>query len=111
MHQLHTLFSIIATFVRTHYQRLLSMSAIFALVVMLIVLVQQVISNLDRQINEQTRPIVGADMIVSSSQQISGLIVNQVRDFVAEYDGVVLQQVEFYTTIQTPQEPILVQVK
>ena len=43
---------------RTHYLRLISMSMIFALVVLIITLVQQIIINIDTQIADQTKPIV-----------------------------------------------------
>jgi putative ABC transport system permease protein len=105
---LTSLFSLL----RTHFLRLLSMGMIFALVIIMITLVDQIISSIDQQIASQTKPIVGADMIISSSQPISGDIVDFISTKIPTDNGnIILQSVEFYTTLGQTNDPKLVQVK
>ena len=56
---------------RTHRIRLISMSMIFAMVVLIITLLEQIIINIDTQINNETKPIVGADLTIDSSSGFS----------------------------------------
>ena len=56
---------------RTHRIRLMSMSMIFAMVVLIITLLEQIIINIDTQINNETKPIVGADLTIDSSSGFS----------------------------------------
>ena len=84
---------------RSHLTRLVSMSLIFAIVIMMITLVNQIITNIDNQITTQTKPIVGADMIVSSSQPFSGIFLEYIDSQLLKYDAKLLQGVQFYTTV------------
>jgi putative ABC transport system permease protein len=96
---------------RSHLTRLVSMSLIFAIVIMMITLVNQIITNIDNQITTQTKPIVGADMIVSSSQPFSGIFLEYIDSQLLKYDAKLLQGVQFYTTVWQWTDPKLVQVK
>jgi hypothetical protein len=40
---------------------------IFAIVVLIIALIEQIIINIDTQISNETKPIVGADLTIDSS--------------------------------------------
>ena len=51
----------------THRFRLLSMGMIFAIVILIITLIEQIIINIDTQINNETKPIVGADLTIEST--------------------------------------------
>lgn len=89
------------------------MGMIFAVVILMITLVDQIISNIDQQIATQTKPIVAADMIIQSSQAITGEDSVTIKLLISanNKDNIILQSVEFYTTIGQSKDPKLVQVK
>jgi predicted lysophospholipase L1 biosynthesis ABC-type transport system permease subunit len=108
----HIMLTSLLSLLRTHFLRLLSMGMIFALVIIMISLVDQIISNIDQQIASQTKPIVGADMIITNSQPISGDLIDFIQTKIPQNQGnIILKSVEFYTTVGQSNDPKLVQVK
>lgn len=96
---------------RTHRIRLISMSMIFAMVVLIITLLEQIIINIDTQINNETKPIVGADLTIDSSSGFSNQLFWELQILIASNGWQVLRSIEFYTTIDGVKEPKLVQVQ
>jgi len=96
---------------RTHRFRLISMSIIFASVVFIIALIEQIIVNIDNQIINQTRPIVWADLTIESNTWFSDTIWNDINTLVNNTQGEALRSIEFFTTLDNAQEPKLAQVK
>lgn len=96
---------------RRHYLRLLSMAAVFAIVMLVIVIVDQIVLNIDQQIQVQTKPLVWADMLISSSQVISGGIRDTLNTQLAVYGWEYADYIQFYTTVWVDGvEPKLVKV-
>jgi predicted lysophospholipase L1 biosynthesis ABC-type transport system permease subunit len=87
------------------------MSLIFAMVITIITLIQQIITNIDTQITEQTKPIVGADLTIESGQPREETLYEELITLIEDAGGQSLSVVEFYTTIIGPDETKLVQVK
>lgn len=97
---------------RSHWLRLISMSMIFALVVMVITIVEQIIINIDTQIESQTKPLVGADVVVEQSTSFDSVTLDTVQRLLSNYpDARLLRVVEFYTTLGNVSNPKIVQVK
>lgn len=96
---------------RTHRIRLLSMSAIFGVVVLMLTLVSQIIKNIDNQILIETKPIVWADMIISSNQDFATGFIEYIATQSKIYNAQILRAVQFYTTVWQWTDPKLVQVK
>jgi len=61
------------------------MGAVFAIVMLVIVIVDQIVINIDQQIQSQTKPLVGADMLIDSSQLITGDIRDTLDEQLAIY--------------------------
>lgn len=101
----------ILAFLKTYRKRLFSMSLIFWLVTMIIVLVDQVIFNIKIQINEQTKPLVWADIVIQSNQPFSGKIINIVKEFWNNPLTRILSYTEYYTTLENTSTPKLIQVQ
>ena len=87
------------------------MSIIFASVVCIIALIEQIIVNIDNQITNQTKPIVWADLIIESNTWFSDIIRENINTTVNQNQWKSLRSIEFFTTLDGIQEPKLVQVK
>lgn len=96
---------------RTHRIRLISMSMVFAMVVLIITLIEQIIVNIDKQISNETKPIVGADLTIDSSSWFNDELFWSLEKLITSNWWKVLRNIEFYTTVDGVIEPKLVQVK
>lgn len=96
---------------RSHIIRLTGMGLIFAVVVFMITLLNQIIINIDNQIANETKPIVWADMIVSSAKPFSWEFLDYIVSLEKGYKFWKLLWVQFYTTVWQWKDPKLVQVK
>lgn len=75
------------------------MGVVFAVVMLVIVIVDQIVINIDQQIQSQTKPLVGADMLIDDSQPITGGIRETLDEQLAIYGWEYADYVEFYTTV------------
>lgn len=96
---------------RTHRIRLISMSIIFSIVVLIITLIEQIIINIDTQISNETKPIVGADLTIDSSSGFNDTLFWELQTLITSNGWKVLRSIEFYTTVDGVTEPKLVQVQ
>lgn len=92
-------YTILWWLLRRHYARVLSMAWVFAVVMLVIVIVDQIVINIDQQIQSQTKPLVGADMLIDSAQPITGGIRETLDEQLAIYGWEYADYVEFYTTV------------
>jgi hypothetical protein len=97
--------------VRSYRKRMIGMGLVFGLVIMMITIVDQIIINIDREIDTQTKPLVGADMVIEHSQQITGDDARAILDLLSGRYETLLSYVEFYSTLGNTDDPKLVQVQ
>lgn len=95
----------------SHRFRLLSMGMIFAIVILIITLIEQIIINIDSQINNETKPIVGADLTIESSTGFEWQPYTDLQQLITSQWWKVIRMTQFYTTIEWSSEPKLSQVK
>lgn len=105
------MFRTLISLIRSHALRLMGMGLIFAMVITIITLIQQIITNIGTQITEQTKPIVGADLTIESGQPREEIRHEELITLIRDAGGEPLNVIEFYTTIIGPEETKLVQVK
>jgi len=97
--------------IRTYWRRMMSMWLVFSIVVVIITLVDQVIINIDRQIDLQTKPLVWADLIIESSQAFTWDALDKITTLLNGFVDRQLFYVEFYSTVGNASDPKLVQVQ
>ncbi len=105
------MFRSLRSLLRTHRIRLISMSMVFAIVVLIIALIEQIIINIDTQISNETKPIVGADLTIDSSSGFNDILFWELQKLITSNGWKVLRSIEFYTTVDGVTEPKLVQVQ
>lgn len=88
-----------------HKMRIFAMAVMFAVVVMMISLIDQIVFNIDNQIELQTKPIVWADLIIEDNQPLDTKMLWFLRDM--DDVDLVTEYVEFYTTLVTNTDPML----
>lgn len=84
---------------RTHWKRLLVILSIITFSLSLFVVITMVVDNVNQQISDQTKPLVGADIIIEWSQPLSEeatLVLTQIQ---SSYDIEVSRKVSFSTNI------------
>lgn len=91
--------------------RLISMGIIFAVVVLIITIVEQIILNIDTEVANETKPIVWADLTIDSQTWRSETERWELNTLIKTNGGEALRITEFYTTIEGATEPKLAQVK
>lgn len=95
----------------THWVRLVSMGIVFSVVILIITLIEQIILNIDKQISNETRPLVWADVTIESSTDFDTRVYENISKIVEANWWKAIPLTEFYTTIEWITEPKLVQVK
>ena len=97
--------------IRSYRKRMLAMWLVFAVVILMITMVDQIVINIDREIDRQTKPLVGADLIVESSQVFSGNDTAIIKQILSGHYEKLLSYVQFYSTVGNTNNPKLVQVQ
>lgn len=105
------MFRSLRALISSYRLRLISMGMIFAVVVLIITMVEQIILNIDIQIANETKPIVWADLTIDSQSWWSDDTWTELNTLITSNDGQALRVTEFYTTLQWATEPKLAQVK
>jgi len=105
------MFRSLCALISSYRLRLISMGMIFAVVVLIITMVEQIILNIDIQIANETKPIVWADLTIDSQSWWSDDTWTELNTLITTNDGQALRVTEFYTTVQGATEPKLAQVK
>ena len=105
------MFRALSSLIKSHIIRLMSMGMIFWVVVLIITLVQQIIINIDTQINNETKPIVWADLTIEQNTIFEESRIQELKKIISDNGGRMIRTIEFYTTIEGTSEPKLVQVK
>lgn len=77
----------------------------------MITMVDQIVINIDREIDVQTKPLVGADLVVESSQALSWADAIAIQQILSGNYEALLNYVEFYSTVGNTDNPKLVQVQ
>ena len=78
----------------------------------LFVVISLFVANVQTQVNEQTKPLVGADIIIESSQEISSEAIEHVIQVSTANDLVFTEKVSFSTNLSlSGSEAKLVQVQ
>ena len=77
----------------------------------MITIVDQIIMNIDREIETQTKPLVGADLVVESTQALTGDDARVIDNILSGQYKTLLSYVEFYSTVGNATNPKLVQVQ
>ncbi len=97
--------------IRSYRKRMLGMWLIFAVVILMITMVDQIVINIDREIDVQTKPLVGADLVVESSQVLSWADALAIEQILSGRYEKLLSYVQFYSTVGNTDNPKLVQVQ
>ncbi len=97
--------------IRSYRKRMIGMWLIFAVVILMITMVDQIVVNIDREIDVQTKPLVGADLVVESSQVLSWADAFAIQQILSGKYEKLLSYVEFYSTVGNTDNPKLVQVQ
>ena len=101
----------LSSLLKSHKIRLLSMALIFWVVILIITLIQQIIINVNTQINNETKPIVGADLTIENTVPFEQEVLLDLNNIISGNGWSSLQTTEFYTTLESNTSPKLVQVK
>lgn len=97
---------------RTHWKRLSGILGIITLSLSLFVVITMIVENVNQQVLDQTQPLVGADIIVQSSQPLSDLATTKIQLLQAKYAFQASTKVQFSTNLVfTWVESKLVQVR
>jgi predicted lysophospholipase L1 biosynthesis ABC-type transport system permease subunit len=97
--------------IRSYRKRMLGMWLIFAVVILMITMVDQIVININHEIDVQTKPLVGADLIVESSQMLSWADALAIQQILSGHYEKLLSYVQFYSTVGNTDNPKLVQVQ
>lgn len=97
---------------RTNTKRLISIFGIITFSLTLFVVITMVVDNVNQQIIDQTQPLVGADIIVESSQPLSDEAAAVIESLQTQYALQTAKKVEFSTNLTvTWRDAKLVQVR
>jgi predicted lysophospholipase L1 biosynthesis ABC-type transport system permease subunit len=84
---------------RTNTKRLISIFGIITFSLTLFVVITMVVDNVNQQIIDQTQPLVGADIIVESSQPLSDEAAAVIESLQTQYALQTAKKVEFSTNL------------
>ncbi len=101
----------VLSLIKSNIFRLINMGAIFWVVILIITLVQQIIINIDTQINNETRSIIWADLIIEQNTKFEESKIKDIKKIISDNGGRMIRTIKFYTTIEWSRESKLVQVK